>query len=131
MKYVLAFLFPLLLSLQACQKNQYVVANRTIIINVAPNSWVGSNGGRNYTSQINMPEINNEFNERGGVLAYVSFGNQTYEQLPQVYDGISYTYVTRPGQLILELQSSNGTNTINPPGQTVTLKVILLESEYQ
>ena len=130
MKKFFAFLLPVILFVSACQKNEYIVPNRTIIVNLSPSRWIPSNSGQNYTATIDLPELTNEFNERGGVLAYVSFGNQSYEQLPEVYGGISYSYLARPGQLLIELQSSNGSGTINPPSQTVTVKVILVESNY-
>lgn len=78
-----------------------------------------------------MPEITNDFNERGGVLVYLSFGSRTYEQLPEVYSGISYTFTTSPGVIEVELESSDGPNTvISPPGQTVIAKIVLLESQF-
>ncbi|WP_207428306.1 hypothetical protein [Pedobacter sp. SYSU D00535] len=131
MKKIFALLLPLMVLLASCQKNQYIIPNRTIIVDLGPNRWIASNGGRNYTAEIDMPEITDDFNERGGVLAYVSFGDRTYEQLPQVYNGVSYSYVTRPGQLVIELQSSDGTTVINRPGGEVTVKIVLVESEYE
>ncbi len=116
----------LLAGLSACKK-EYYVPNRTIITELRPGNWVSSNGGRQYTAAIDMPELTNEFNERGGVLVYVSFSDRTYEQIPQVYDGISYSYITRPGQIVMEIQASDGTSVITPPG-SMTVKIVLVES---
>jgi len=131
MKLLLTLFLPLSILFSACQKNEYFeVPNRTIVLNIAPTQWRTADGGKNYSCSLSMPEITDDFNERGGVLLYLSFGNRTYEQLPEVYDGIAYGYTTSPGQIELELQSSSGTGTINPPSQTITAKVVLVESRY-
>lgn len=87
------------------------------------------NGCNHYPffASIQMPEIDNYFNDYGGVLVYISFDNETYEQIPQVYNGVSYSYLTRSGQIVLEIQSSDGTGVVTPPG-TVKLKIILIAS---
>lgn len=101
--------------------------NRTIITTLSSGSWVQSNGGRTYTAAIDMPEIDNYFNDHGGVLVYISFDSGTYEQVPQVYNGVSYSYITRTGQIVLEIQSSDGIGTVTPPG-TVKVKIVLIDS---
>ena len=133
MKVLFFLLLPLTIFFSSCQKNEYAetaIPNRTIIVNLASGTWRTSDAGKSYVAGINMPEITNDFNERGGVLVYLSFGNQTYEQLPEVYKGVSYSYTTSPGRLEIELQSSDGTTVINPPTQTVTAKIVLLESQF-
>ena len=104
-----------------------IVPNRTIITTLNSGSWIKNDGGRNYTAAIDMPEIDNYFNDHGGVLVYISFDNGTYEQVPQVYNGVSYSYITRTGQIVLEIQSSDGLGTVTPPG-TVKVKIVLIES---
>lgn len=105
-----------------------VVPNRTIITTLTSGSWAQSNGGRNYTAAIDMPEIDNYFNDHGGVLVYISFDNgATYEQVPQVYNGVSYSYITRSGEIVMEIQSSDGIGTVTPPG-TVRVKIVLIDS---
>ena len=101
--------------------------NRTIITTLNSVNWVQNSGGRTYTATINMPEIDNYFNDHGAVLVYISFENGTYEQVPQVYNGVSCSYITRTGQIILEIQSSSGLGTVTPPG-TVKVKIVLIKS---
>lgn len=128
MKNLIAWLIlPLMVLLAACEKNEYVVPNRTVIVNLGAGNWVSSNGGRTYTSGIDMPEIDAYFNEHGAVLVYASFGSNVYEQIPQVYDGVAYSFTHRVGQVTLEVQSSNGTSAITPPG-ALKLKIVLVES---
>ncbi len=74
-----------------------------------------------------MPEIDNYFNDYGAVLAYISFDSGIYEQIPQVYNGVSYGYVSRSGKIVLEIQSSDCLGTVTPPG-SVKVKVVLIES---
>lgn len=121
-------LVPLIFLLSNCQKSEYVVPNRTIITQLSSGDWVGANGSRNYTAAINVPEIDEYFNERGAILVYVSFGNRTYEQIPQVYNGVSYSYITRPSQIVIEIQSSDGESVITPPG-AMTVKIVLIDSD--
>lgn len=109
-------------------KKEMIVPNRTIITTLNTGNWIRLDNGRTYTASINMPEIDNYFNERGGVLLYVSFDNgTTYEAVPQTYNGVSYSYVTRSGQIVIEIQSSDGIGTVTPPG-TVKVKIVLVES---
>ena len=116
----------LIISIAGCKK-EMIVPNRTIITTLNSGNWVQNAGGRTYTAAINMPEIDNYFNDHGAVLVYISFENGTYEQVPQVYNGVSYSYITRTGQIILEIQSSDGLGTVTPPG-TVKVKIVLINS---
>ena len=127
MKRSLIFIcLSLIISIAGCKK-EMIVPNRTIITTLNSGNWVQNSGGRTYTAAINMPEIDNYFNDHGAVLVYISFENGTYEQVPQVYNGVSYSYITRTGQIILEIQSSSGLGTVTPPG-TVKVKIVLINS---
>lgn len=118
-------LFVLVLS-AGCKKEQ-IVPNRTILTTLNSGNWIKLDGGRSYSASINMPEINNYFNDYGGILVYVSFETGTYEQIPQVYNGVSYSYLTRSGQIVIEIQSSDGLAVVTPPG-SVKVKIVLIES---
>ncbi|HEY1010605.1 MAG TPA: hypothetical protein VGE58_10865, partial [Daejeonella sp.] len=123
------FMIPLLLillSVMSCTK-EYIVPNRTIVTELRSGNWVNTNGGRNYTAAISMPEIDDFVNENHGVLVYISFGDRSFEQIPQVYSGVSYSYYTKPGQIVMEIQASDGTSVITPPG-SMTVKIVLIES---
>ena len=127
MKRSLIFIcLSLIIFIAGCKK-EMIVPNRTIITTLNSGNWVQNGGGRTYTAAINMPEIDNYFNEHGGFLVYISFENGTFEQVPQVYNGISYSYITRTGQIILEIQSSSGLGTVTPPG-AVKVKIVLINS---
>lgn len=128
MKKILLMFLPVLLLVASCEKN-YLVPNKTIIVNVASGSWLPLNGKTSYKTAINLPELDSYINEQGGVLVYLSFGEEAYEQIPQVFKGESYSFVTRPGQLVLQNEYLNGAIMEFPP-QNMTVKIILMESEY-
>ena len=121
-------LLPLILTLASCKK-EYIVPNKTIVVNLPAGNWVPLNGGNSYTTAISVPQLDDYMNERGGVLVYISFGDRTYEQIPQVYQGDSYSYTTRPGQIVLEVQEYDGLGVVSPPGN-MTVKIILIESDF-
>lgn len=125
-KSILLFVLMLLAISSACKK-EYIVPNRTIISTINSGNWIKQDGGRSYFASINMPEIDNYLNDYGAILVYISYENGTYEQIPQVYKGISYSYLTRAGQIIIEIQSSDGLAIITPPG-SVKVKIVLIES---
>ncbi|TZF84947.1 hypothetical protein FW774_08240 [Pedobacter sp. BS3] len=127
MKKLFLIILPLFLLVSACQKTEYVTPNQTILTSIPATGWVSSNGGRRYSATIDMPEIDNYIDERGGVLVYLAFGDGPYEQIPEVYDGFSYSYSYFPGQLTVDVQSSDGNTPISAPG-TAYVKILLIES---
>jgi hypothetical protein len=129
MKKLIAWLIlPLMLVIASCEKREYVVPNRTVIVNLAPGNWISSDEGRTFTAGIDMPEIDSYFNEYGAVLVYASFGSNVYEQIPEVYDGVAYSFTHRYGQVVIEIQSADGTSPITAPGG-LKVKIVLVESE--
>src|SRR3954469_11024358 len=92
--------------LPACTK-KYITPNpnRTIVFDVPSSSWTLSNDGRSYFTVIDAPEIDSYFNDYGGVLVYFSFSPGVYEQIPQVYDGIAYSYTHNKGAVVLYAQT--------------------------
>jgi hypothetical protein len=126
MKRLLLLIIPLFI-LASCEKNEYVTPNQTIITNLGPGNWIGSNNSRNYRAAINVPEIDSYLNENGAVLVYASFGGQVYEQIPQVYNGVAYSFTHSPGQVTIEIQSSDGVGVVTPPG-SVKIKIVLVDS---
>ena len=113
--------------LPACTK-KYITPNpnRTIIFDVPSSSWTLSTDGHSYYSVIDVPEIDSYFNDYGGVLVYFSFTNGVYEQVPEVYNGISYSYTHNKGSVVLYAQSPDGNTPIKP--DPLTLKLLLLTS---
>ena len=101
--------------------------NRTITFDVPNSSWVLSSDGRSYYSVVDVPEIDSYFNDYGGVLVYYSFTNGVYEQIPQVYDGIAYSYTHEQGTIVLYAQTPDGVTPIKPISSK--LKLLLIDSD--
>jgi len=120
----------IVLAASSCTK-KYITpnTNKTIQFTVKSAAWTTTDGGKTYSATINVQEINNVFNEIGGVLVYFSFTDGVYEQVPEVYQGISYSYThnANPGSLVLYAQSSDGLTPIAPPDDMV-LKLLLIDS---
>jgi len=126
-KNIYLLILPLLLILASCQKNEYVVPNRTILTTIYQTDWKTNNGGKTLFASIDMPEIDSYFNDHGGVLVYASFGDRVYEQIPEVYEGISYSYTHQSGLIQIEIQNSDGLASVTAPG-TMDVKIVLVES---
>lgn len=119
------------LGLSSCTKevNNIVQPNKTIIFTVQANDWERFDDAT-FSAFLDVPEIDNYLRDNGGVLVYASFDDGIYEQLPQVYYGISYTYDYETGGILLKTQYSDGSDypSTGKPGR-VKIKVILLESD--
>jgi hypothetical protein len=118
-----------LLSVSSCTK-QYVTPNpnQTILLNLAANDWSTTDGGKTWSAAITTPEIDSYFNDHGGVLVYFSFTSGVYEQVPETYNGIAYSYTHNPGALAIYAQASDGVSTILSPG-AVVVKIVLVDSK--
>ncbi|MDB5089059.1 MAG: hypothetical protein JWR09_3053 [Mucilaginibacter sp.] len=117
----------IVLAASSCTKN-YVTPNQTILIDVKSTDWTTTDGGLTYSAVIDAPEIDSYFNDHGGVLLYLSFTDGVYEQIPEVYQGISYSYTHNTGSIALYAQSATGTSVISRPDVSV-LKFLLIDSK--
>ncbi|MBW4890554.1 hypothetical protein KXQ82_12535 [Mucilaginibacter sp. HMF5004] len=128
-RYLTLLILPiLLLATSSCTKTyQTVTPNQTVYANISSTTWTTADGGKTYSAKISVPQIDSYFNQHGAVLVYVTFGNNVYEQLSEVYNGIAYSYSHNTGQVEIDIQSSNGTSVITPPG-SLGVKIVLVES---
>lgn len=130
MKKVLSILCLVLVTMafSSCKKEYVtnVVPNQTILFNVPTTAWTLSTDGKSYYAVISTPEIDSYFNDYGGVLAYFSFTTGVYEQIPEVYNGVSYSYTHNAGSVVLYAQSYDGTTPVVPPA--LVFKLLLLPS---
>ena len=129
MKKTLPILMAIFAFLATSCTKQYeqVTPNQTIITTVDSGDWKTNDGGKTYSVTLNVPEIDSYFNQHGGVLLYASFGNSVYEQVPEVYNGVAYSYSHSPGSLEVDIQASDGIAVVNPPG-SVKFKIVLVDS---
>jgi len=131
-RFILAiFAFVIVVS-SSCKKQTTIVSPDSTTINLIGTNWTTSDGGKTFTTSISTPEITNYYQTQGAVLLYDYIGNTSayqneYEQLPSVYDGITYKFSYNVGALFIDAQSTTvdtGT-TINTPAD-ITLKLVLV-----
>ena len=116
------------IGLSSCTK-KYILPNpnQTILFTVDQSAWKLNSDGKSYYAVVSTPEIDSYFNDNGGVLVYVSFTKGVYEQIPEVYNGVSYSYTHNQGSIVLYAQSPDGNTPIKP--DPLTLKLLLINSD--
>jgi hypothetical protein len=132
MKKAILLLSPVLLFLVSCKKEttkvEQVDQAYSAVYTIQPGDWTTDNNGLSYTAQLNVPELDNTIYQNGAVLVYLSFSGTSYfEALPEVFDGITYGAIHSPGYVGIDISALSG-DQINPPGQTITAKVILIDA---
>lgn len=129
MKAIFTLVLPLMLVLTACEQNEYQVPNQTVIVDIDRNNWGGDASQTFYSTDIDLPELDNYLHERGGILVYLSFDGRSYEPIPHTYLGASFSFEARPGVLRLRIESTDGVTKISRPS-FMTAKIVLIESDY-
>jgi hypothetical protein len=132
MKRLFLLSVPALLIFSSCKKEitevQKVDQAFSAVYDIAPGDWTTTNNGESYSAELDVPELDNVVYQDGAVLVYLSFsGTSYYEALPQVFDGITYGAVHGEGYISIDMSALSG-NPINPPGQTVSAKIVLIDA---
>ncbi|HEY0246364.1 MAG TPA: hypothetical protein VGC01_12420 [Mucilaginibacter sp.] len=131
MKKVLSILSFVIVTIafSSCTK-KYITPNpnESVIFKVPTTAWTLSTDGKSYYTVISTPEIDSYFNSYGGVLAYFSFDKDgsVYEQIPEVYNGVSYSYTHNAGSVVLYAQSYDGGTPIQPAD--LIFKLVLIST---
>jgi len=122
-----------LFAVSSCTK-QYVspqTTNQTVYANLQPSNWTlytDNNGSKSYQAPITVNILDNNFASIGGIIVAISYdGGATYEQLPEVYDNVSYSFTYNAGNVTLYAQSANGTTALQPT-LPIKVKIILVDS---
>ncbi|MGN6637986.1 MAG: hypothetical protein ACTHJ8_03685 [Mucilaginibacter sp.] len=119
-----------LLSVSSCTK-QYVTPNPNVseIFTVAPSDWsLYTVDNKSYMAPISVTDISKDFANYGGVIVAISYSDGVYEQLPEVYNGVSYSYTYNDGNVTIYSQSADGTTAIAPT-QSLNVKVTLVATQ--
>ena len=134
MKKILTILGCVILFAATSCTKQYVspaTTNQTVYADLTTTNWTlftDNNNKSSYTASINVSLISRNFAQIGGVIVAVSYdGGITYEQLPEVYNGISYSYTYNEGNVSIYAQSADGT-TATQPTLPIKVKIILVDS---
>ncbi|SEP28961.1 hypothetical protein [Mucilaginibacter sp. OK283] len=116
-----------ILAATSCKKETIIGPGATTVFTSTTgwsfDSTIGNNGA--YTSDIPMPEIDNYYDNHGAVLVYLD-DSGTYEQLPDVFDGITYRFVYTKGHVYIDAQNADGSKlTVAPP--KLNVKIVLVQ----
>ncbi|MGH2644937.1 MAG: hypothetical protein ACRDE2_13370, partial [Chitinophagaceae bacterium] len=117
--------------LSACQKE--VVQPSTspqaysAVYSINSSDWSTSDNGISYSTTFNIPELSNAIFDHGAVLVYLSFDNNIYEALPEVFGGISYGAIHSPGAVTVDYHAVDG-SAVSAPGGVVYAKIILINA---
>ncbi|HEX4852300.1 MAG TPA: hypothetical protein VFV08_15900 [Puia sp.] len=119
-------------SLTACKKEvteiQQVDQAFSAIYTLDPGGWSTSDGSISYSTNLPIPELDQQIQDHGGVMVYLSFNNGgTYEALPEVFDGIAYGALHTTGNVSIDLFALDG-GTITPPAAPILAKVVLIDA---
>ncbi|HEY0271575.1 MAG TPA: hypothetical protein VGC22_00260 [Chitinophaga sp.] len=123
------------LSFSACKKTEVtqVIDNTLTIANsLQANQWVATDASRTeYVAKIDMPELDQDMNDNGGVLVYVSLGanqgNNYYDALPSTISNAVFTTYHTTGAVYIDLTDFNG-GVVTPPDGVIPYKVMLVRA---
>lgn len=130
-KFIFLLLCTATLGLVSCKKDTIVnnIVPRTILFDITASNWKTTDGGKTYFTEISVPEINDNFNQSGGVIVSMAFdaNRSIFDGLPNVYQGLSYQFSSEPGYVLIFVDAVNG-QAIPPPG-SARVKIVLVDSE--
>jgi len=112
--------------LAGCTKTEVVIPNITVNTTVNPADWRYDNATKTYYANINVPEITSGVNATDGIIVSVSFGNDLYEIIPDIYNGYSFYVSHQPGTLTIEAENQFGTTL--PPATAMLVKIVIVPS---
>lgn len=115
--------------LSSCQKEvtREVDQAFSTVYDIQPEDWSTSDNGLSYSTSLNIPELSQDIFDNGAVIVYLSFVDNIYEALPEVYEGISYGAIHGPGALTLDLHAVDGGAITRPKGE-IYAKVVLINA---
>jgi len=123
-----------MLSVSSCTKkyiNPVTNLNKTVTYNVTSADWQAYTDGKSYFVPLSVPEIDNASASLDGVIVSVSYDNgATFEQLPEVYNGLSFSYTYNAGNVSIYAQTPDGTTAVKPT-DPIVVKIVVVYSEGQ
>lgn len=121
-----------ILTMGACRKEitQVKQVNQAFsaVYNIKASDWTTSDDGISYSTSFDVPELSNAIFDHGAVIVYLSFNDNIYEALPEVFDGIAYGAIHSPGAVTVDLHAVDG-SAITAPGGEIYAKVVLIDAQ--
>lgn len=139
-KFSILILGLMILGVSACRKvtnEYYTTPNQTIYTTLTADSWVRStnnNGDETYSADVKFYDTDIYQNGFDGVLVYLSFDGKTndvdntFEPIPQTYDGFAYSYIVTQQKITIQVQNSTGIGGFGAPG-AVKVKIVMIPSD--
>jgi hypothetical protein len=130
-KHLLLLLCIVAVTISSCKKETLITepTNRTILFDIFQNDWTTTDGGLTYVKRLSVPENTASFNHSGHIVVAMSFEDiNEYEGLPQVYNGLSYQFVSGEGYVTIIISSPNRGTPISRPDFDATAKVTLIDA---
>jgi hypothetical protein len=126
---ILCVAVVVLLTASSCKKETVVAPNNnlTILTSVKPSNWVSTDNGKTYSAEVSVPELDAYATDHAGVLVYLSFTDGVWEQIPEVYNGTTFSYTYNVGKLVLYAQNYDGLQTTPIPANA-GVKIVLVDS---
>lgn len=132
MKKLTILLFLGILALGACRKEvtQVKQVNQAFsaIYDIKSTDWTTADNGLSYSTSFDVPELNSAIFDHGAVIVYLSFKDNIYEALPEVFDGISYGAIHSQGAVTVDLHAVDG-SAITAPGGEIFAKIVLIDAQ--
>jgi len=127
---ILLFIIPAVFS--ACRKevtredpgDQAYAAVRDI----KPSDWITEDDSVSFYTSFDIPQLSDAVFDHGAVIIYLSFDDNIYEALPEVYEGITYGAIHSQGAATVDMHALDGSRII-PPGGDVYAKIVLIDAQ--
>lgn len=98
------------------------------MFDITPDQWSTSDNGLSYSTTFDIPALSDAIFDHGAAVVYLSFVDNVYEALPEVYEGISYGAIHSPGSLTVDIYAVDGSQISAPQGE-IYAKVILIDAK--
>ncbi len=128
-----------IVTFSGCSKTTIQQVNQVFsaVYTVQANQWAlgtDPDGTTFYYTSLAVPELTQAIDLNGGVLVYLSFddpssSSPTYEQMPEVFDGVAYGAIHTTGSVTIDLRAADGSNAPGPITGPTMIKVILLDAQ--
>lgn len=127
----LVLLIGATIGLSSCTKEyitEVVQPNQTIFYDIKSADWTLNQDGDTWSMTLDdLPELDSYNHEYSAVLVYMMIDNGVYEQIPEVYYGLSYSYSYEVGRIDLNAQAFDAGSTPNRP-PSARVKIVLIPS---
>ena len=128
-------LFVLILTMGACKKEvtQVVDQGFSAVYTVHASDFKTLDGGKTYTVNLNVPEVDKQIVDNGGVMVYLSLdGGDSFEALPEFFQTVAYGTFHQIGSVSVDLSAANHTDVITAPSDPSVgyflIKVVILDA---